>query len=140
MRISGECHIADGEVTVRFISSRGPGGQNVNKLATRAVLLFDVAGSASLTDAQRARALTRLGARLSEAGVLQLRCDVHRTQSANRRAVIERFIGVMADALRVSRARRTTRPTGASRAERLKLKQRRSQVKRDRRRPPPEAE
>jgi len=130
MRIDRGLTIPDDEILIRFeAASRGPGGQNVNKLATRAVLRFDLGSSPSLSEFQRDRLRTRLAARLTGEGILQLRSDEHRTQLANRRAVLARFSQLLTDALRPVKARRSTRPTAASRTRRLESKRRRSATK-----------
>src|SRR5664280_3566590 len=79
--------------------SGGPGGQNVNKVATKVTLTFDVAASPSLTDAQRDRIRARLATRISKDGVLQVVSQRHRTQGANRAAALERFVELLRDAL-----------------------------------------
>lgn len=128
--------IPDADLQIRFEPSRGPGGQNVNKVSTAAVLCFSVRDSRALSEAQRRLAFQRLGSRLSQEGVLQLRSDVHRTQSANRREVLQRFARLLAAAIRPPRPRRRTRPTAASVQRRLSGKARRGDVKKLRRRKP----
>lgn len=127
--------LPEDEVTFRFVPSRGPGGQNVNKVATAVILSFDLAASRALSESQRSLLRSRLASRLHD-DVLMLRCEKHRTQAANRREVIRRFVELMSAALRPPKKRRPTRPTRASVERRLKLKQQRSLRKRERRRPP----
>jgi len=121
--------LADGEA--RFVASRsqGPGGQNVNKVATRITLLFDVDGSPSLTESQRRRLHQRLAGRISGDGILRVSSQRHRSQAANRRAALERFTVLLADALRPRASRIATRPTAASRERRIADKRRRAFVK-----------
>jgi ribosome-associated protein len=124
--------IPEDEVTFVFSRSGGPGGQNVNKVATRVTLLFDVANARSLTQEQKARILDRLRTRVSAAGVLRVVCQITRSQAANRAAAVERFAGLLREALRRPKPRSATRVTAAEKARRLEKKRRRSRVKRDR--------
>lgn len=121
--------VADGEL--RFVASRsgGPGGQNVNKVETRVTLLFDLDGSPSLTEGQRRRLRERLAGRISVDGILRVSSQRHRSQAANRRAALERFVELLAQALRPRAKRVATRPTAASRERRIADKRRRAFVK-----------
>lgn len=122
------------ELQFRFSTGGGPGGQHVNKSATRVTLLFDVANSPSLDEETRGRLLDALSSRLDRRGVLHI--DVHesRSQWQNRATAVARFQRLLADALMERAERRPTRPTRRSREERREEKKRRSQVKRDRQR------
>jgi ribosome-associated protein len=122
------------EDELRFVTSRsrGPGGQNVNKVESRVTLLFDVGTSPSLSDHQRGTIRKQLANRIDNTGTLKLDCDTERSQAANRRAVIARFRSLVATALRPRRVRRPTRPTRAASERRLKEKSRRSEIKRGR--------
>ena len=120
---------------LRFVFSRspGPGGQNVNKVNTRVTLLFDLAGTESLTASQRSRVRRRLRTRIDRAGTLRVVSSRHRTQSANRRAAVERFVELLADALTVRRKRIKTRVPHRAVERRLQDKTHCSQLKRLRR-------
>jgi ribosome-associated protein len=123
------------ELEFRASRAGGPGGQHVNTSSTRVEVWWDVAGSPSLSEVQRARLLTRLGTRLDGAGRLRLVAGGSRSQLRNREAVTERLAELVAAALVVPKARKRTRPTRASKAARLDSKRRRSAIKRDRRPP-----
>ncbi len=133
VRIRPNVEIADDELRLTFVPSRGPGGQNINKVSTTAVLTFDLLGSQSLSDEQRARVRRALRTRINRLGLLRLRCGVHRSQAQNRREVIERFVRLMDQALKRPKPRRATRPTAASVKRRLQEKRRRGAQKQSRR-------
>ena len=122
------------EEEVSFATSRsgGPGGQNVNKLETRVALRFDLAGSSSLSEEQKARLRERLATRITKEGILQVTSQRHRTQGANREAAVERFAELLRDNLREEAPRKKTRPSRAAKARRLDAKRRHSQRKKDR--------
>jgi ribosome-associated protein len=133
-------HLAIPDDELTFVTSRssGPGGQNVNKLETRVTLLFDVAGSPSLTDEQRQRIADRLSGRINKDGVLRVASQRHRTQAANRQAAVERFVELIGEALASRRRRRPTRPSRAAERRRIEQKKRRGELKRRRRKPGPD--
>ncbi len=120
---------------LRFHASRagGPGGQHVNKTATRIELWWHPASSASLDEAARARVIGRLASRLDGEGWLRVVAAEERSQLRNRDAAVERLATLVAAALRVPKARRKTRPTAAARAARLAAKRRRGETKARRR-------
>lgn len=124
--------IPEDELTFRTSRSGGPGGQNVNKLNTRVTLLFDVAGSPSLSAEQKQRILSTLSGRIDRQGVLRVVSQKHRSQEANRRSSVERFQQLLQDALRPVPVRRKTQASAASRRRRLDEKKQRSQLKRQR--------
>jgi ribosome-associated protein len=128
--------IPEEELTFTTGPSSGPGGQHVNRAHTRVTLSFDVAGSPSLSDDQRQRIAERLGSRLTRRAVLRVTSQRHRSQAANRKAAVERFAELLADALSEDPERRPTRVPRAVRRRRLEGKRQRSRVKRERRSPP----
>ena len=119
----------------RFLTSRssGPGGQNVNKVNSRVELRFDIQASVLLTDVEKARILLKLKNRINLSGELVLTAQTERTQTGNKERVCEKFYNLIAKALSEDPPRKATRPTGASKAERLKHKKIRSDIKRTRR-------
>jgi ribosome-associated protein len=135
LRISRDLILPRAELTFRASRSGGPGGQHVNKTSSRIELTWDVRGSAALDEAQRSRLAQRLATRLDTTGVLRLVADGERSQLRNREEVVERFIALVADALRVPKTRRKTKPTKASKERRLTAKRIRGERKRERRRP-----
>ena len=123
------------ELTYRATRSGGPGGQHVNTSSTRVELAWDVSGSPSVTDEQRALILARLANRINGDGVLLISASEHRSQHQNKEAATARFAELIRGALVVQKPRRKTKPSRASREERLRSKQRRSSIKRMRRKP-----
>jgi ribosome-associated protein len=129
LRISDELTIPLAELNFRFSRSSGPGGQHVQKSSTRVELLFDIANSPSLTEAQRAQVLERLAGYLDATGVLHLVSQSERSQLRNREEVIARFESLLRQALRRRKRRKSTHPSAASRERRLHKKRQRSQIK-----------
>ena len=127
--------IDEGEVAIAFVRASGPGGQNVNKVATAAQLRFDVAGSPNLPEAVKARLLHLAGRRATADGVLVIDAREHRSQAQNRQAAIDRLVRLLRRAAPPPKRRRRTRPTAASRLKRLDTKRRRGEAKRLRRPP-----
>jgi ribosome-associated protein len=130
--ISEDLAIPDEEVAFTTSRSGGPGGQNVNKLETRVTLRFELDGSPSLSEEQKARLRQRLATRITKQGVLHVTAQRHRTQAANREAAVERFAELLRENLREEAPRKKTRPSRAAKARRLEEKRRRSQRKRER--------
>lgn len=131
-------HIPPAELVYRASRAGGPGGQHVNRSATRVELVWDLAGSAALRPEERSRLLARLAHRLDSAGRLRLVSGASRSQLRNREEVTERLRRLVAAALVPPKVRRPTRPTAASKARRREQKRRRSARKRERR--PPDRE
>ena len=129
IRITDALSVPDGELTFTASRSGGPGGQNVNKVSTRVMLRFDVARSGSLTDEQRARIGSRLRGRITKDGVLVITSQEHRTQPANRAAALERFVGLLREALRPVVTRKRTRTPRAAKERRMESKRLRSRIK-----------
>ena len=116
----------------RFITSTGPGGQNVNKVSSAVQLRFDLAGTQALQPAVKDRLRALVGHRLTDEGDVLIIARNHRSQEQNRREAEERLADFVRRALVEPRIRRPTRPTRASKMRRLEGKSRRSDVKRRR--------
>ena len=133
IRITGGLAIDEREINEQFVRASGPGGQNVNKVATAVELRFDVARS-SLPDDVKARLIVLAGTRVTADGVLLIDSREHRTQTQNREAARARLIALLQQASRRPKTRRATKPSTASRERRLTEKQRRSAIKHQRQR------
>jgi len=129
LRVTATVAIPLREIELRTSRSSGPGGQHANVTASRVEAVFDVAHSPSLTEEQRARAMARVGPRLTAVA------QDARSQARNRELALERLRARLATALAVPRARRPTKPTRASRRRRLEAKRRRAERKALRRPP-----
>jgi ribosome-associated protein len=129
IRVNAQISIEEREIEESFVRASGPGGQNVNKLATAVQLRFDVRGSPSLSAETRARLERLAGTRLTRDGVLVIIAQRHRTQARNRADARERLVDLIRRAAAVPIKRRATRPTKASRERRIEGKKRRAGIK-----------
>ncbi len=120
----------ESELEYQFLTSSGPGGQNVNKVATAVQLRFDAARSPSLSDDVRLRLAAFAGRRMTAAGVLLIKAQRYRSQDRNREDATGRLVELVRRAAERPRGRRATKPSRASKAQRLEAKSRRSQTKR----------
>lgn len=132
LTISPTLAIPDDELVERFVRASGPGGQNVNKVATAVELRFDVVNSPSLPEPVRARLLARRDRRLTDEGVLVLSAQRFRTQDRNREDARERLAALIAAVLVPPKKRIATKPTKGSKERRLGAKRERSTVKKQR--------
>ena|SRR5262245_42796009 len=140
LKITETLKIPLAELHFQFSRSGGPGGQHVNRSATQVELTFDVANSASLTDAQRARILSQLKSYVDSRGVLHLNSQTTRSQHRNRDEVIDRFQHLLQWALHIPKRRVPTRPPPQVKEQRLEDKRRKSAIKEGRARKRPEVE
>lgn len=130
IRITRTITIDESEVQECFIRASGPGGQNVNKVATAVQLRFDVANSRSLPEDVRMRLISQAGNRITEDGVLIIEARRFRTQGRNRDNAIDRLVELIRSAAQRPKIRRRTRPTLASKIRRLESKHRDAESKR----------
>ena len=134
IQITSSIFLDEREILFEFIRGSGPGGQNVNKVASAVQLRFDVHGSLSLPDDVRQRLIHLAGRRITEEGILVLEASRYRTQEQNREEALQRLMNLIRAAAVKPRPRRQTRPTLASQQQRLAQKKQRGAVKRQRQR------
>jgi ribosome-associated protein len=128
IEITPALQIDESELQIDFIRSSGPGGQNVNKVATAVQLRFDVRAS-SLPEEAKARLLQLAGKRVTTEGELLIEAKRLRTQDQNREDAIQRFVDLVRKSLVDPKARKKTKPTQAAKEERLKKKKKRGEIK-----------
>ena len=132
LEIDERLRIPDGELIEKFVRAAGPGGQNVNKVASAVELRFDVAASRALPDGVRERLLARRDRRLTDEGVLVIQANRFRDQAKNREDARARLAEVIRAAQFVPKKRIATRPTRASKERRIDAKKTRAKVKQTR--------
>lgn len=132
LRITPSIAIPEEELTERFIRSSGPGGQNVNKVATAVELRFDAGQSPSLPEALRTRLLARSDRRITDAGVVVIVAQRFRTQDRNRQDARERLVSMLLAVLKPPKPRIATQPSKGAKERRLSNKRERATLKRQR--------
>ncbi len=133
LRINARLILPPNELHVSFSRSGGPGGQNVNKVATRVQLRFCVLESPSLGERRRARLVRQLGNRLTKAGEVVVHASSHRERGRNLEEARQRLASLLRTGLQVPKRRKATKPTRASKRKRLDAKRKRGDLKRSRR-------
>ena len=121
--------LQENEISLEFVRASGPGGQNVNKVATAVKLYFQVGRSPSLTEEVKRRLRTLAGRRVSNEDILIIDARRFRTQEANRRDALERLVKLIRQAATVPKTRRPTRPGAGARARRLEEKKKHGAIK-----------
>lgn len=132
IKVTSNLSIDESELQFDFVRSSGPGGQNVNKVASAVQLRFDVRNSPSLTDPMRRRAERLAGNRLTNDGEIIITASTSRSQKRNREKAVDLLVDLLREAARPPKIRRKTKPTAASKRRRLENKRHRGEVKKRR--------
>ena len=133
LEITPQIRLHEDELVFRFVRASGPGGQNVNKVATAAELRFDVRRNVSLPDAVRERLFRLAANKINSQGQLLIFAQRFRTQERNRADAVERLVTLIRRAAEIPKSRKASKPTRASRRRRLEGKRRQAHKKRLRR-------
>ncbi|MDT0689929.1 alternative ribosome rescue aminoacyl-tRNA hydrolase ArfB [Salegentibacter sp. F188] len=123
------------EVNYKAVKSSGPGGQHVNKTASKVELQFDVEESAGISEEEKSRIIEKLESRLTKGNILILQSDESRSQHKNKEYVSQRFLNIVEEALKKPKIRKKTRPSKASKMKRLKKKKMNAEKKAGRKDP-----
>jgi ribosome-associated protein len=129
IRVTKSISLDESEVTIKHILASGPGGQNVNKVATAAQLRFDIRRSPSLPDDVKERLIKLAGRRATSAGILIITAKRYRTQERNRQDAIDRLVNLIGRAIEKPKPRKKTKPSLAQKQQRLEDKRRRARKK-----------
>jgi len=138
LEINSQIRIADTELQWTFVRSGGPGGQNVNKVASKAVVRWNLAASPSVPEDVKARMRMQQRNRITTEGDLIITSQRYRDQERNKQDCLEKFRDIILQAFITPKPRKPSKPSHASRERRLQVKRRRSQVKKTRGRVPEE--
>jgi ribosome-associated protein len=129
IEITPTLSIQESEIQLEFVKATGPGGQNVNKVATAVQLRFDVKNSPVLDEAVRQRLYRIARKRISEEGMLIIEAKRFRSQEQNREDALQRLVHLIQEAVKEPKVRRKTRPSPAAKEERLRAKKQRGKIK-----------
>ena len=129
VEVNANLDIPEKELKFAFARSGGPGGQNVNKVNTKATLFFDVDASPSLSDVQKEKIKRRLPGRISKEGILKVTSVRYRSQKANREDAVKRFALLISFALHEKTVRKKTKVSRGAKERRFQAKKRRGNVK-----------
>lgn len=140
LQITDSIQLQENEITLEFVRSSGPGGQNVNKVATAVKLYFHIGQSWSLPEAVKNRLHSLAGKRVNNEGFLIIDARRFRTQEANRRDALERLVKLIRQAATVPKTRRPTRPSAGAKTRRLEEKKKHGVIKQARKKSFPEAD
>ena len=132
IQIIPSIQIDERELQLEYVRASGPGGQNVNKVATAVQLRFDITNSSSLASGIKGRLIQLAGNRVNADGILMIEAKRFRTQEANREDAIQRFVELVRRSIVPPKPRRKTKPTSASKEKRLKEKKQRGEIKKER--------